>query len=163
MILGIDPGASGALAWMTDDGHLIEVDDLPTVQVEVGKTKRTRLVPSALASVLRQRKVVHAFLEDVGPMPRDGAVQSFNLGRSFGQIEACLAALGISYTLVRPQAWKKDLRLTKDKAASRARACQLWPGAADSFRRVKDDGRAEAALIALHGSGRMQGAGRCGE
>ncbi|MBP0492199.1 hypothetical protein [Roseomonas indoligenes] len=142
---------------MTDDGHLVEVRDLPTVKIKVGEGKRTRLVPSVLAAFLRERSVVHAFLEDVGPMPNDGAVQSFNLGRSFGQIEGALAAAGLAYTMVRPQVWKRDLSLGRDKSASRARACQLWPGAAASFARVKDDGRAEAALIALHGSGRMHG------
>lgn len=42
--------------------------------------------------------------------------------------------------------------MTADKAAARHRASQLWPGLADSFALVKHDGRAEAALIALHGA-----------
>lgn len=29
MIVGIDPGLSGAIAWVTDEGHLIETRDLP--------------------------------------------------------------------------------------------------------------------------------------
>ena len=40
----------------------------------------------------------------------------------------------------------------KPKAASRGMATELFPHIADQFRRVKDDGRAEAALIARYGA-----------
>ena len=40
----------------------------------------------------------------------------------------------------------------KPKAASRGMATELFPDFADQFRRVKDDGRAEAALIARYGA-----------
>jgi hypothetical protein len=38
--------------------------------------------------------------------------------------------------------------LHSDKGESRALAMRLWPDHGDRFARVKDDGRAEAALIA---------------
>lgn len=48
----------------------------------------------------------------------------------------------------------------KGKDGSRARASELMPRHAGQWVRVKDDGRAEAALIALHGMrelGRTEG------
>ena len=33
---------------------------------------------------------------------------------------------------------------------ARLHAARLWPGAAEQFKRVKDDGRAEAALIGMY-------------
>jgi crossover junction endodeoxyribonuclease RuvC len=149
--IGIDPGAAGAWSLMRGE-QVIDVFDLPTEKIKVGKTMRNRLVPAALAQTLRrQLDIGHAYLEEVGPMPRDGAVQAFNLGRSFGLIEGVLAGLGIPYTLVRSAAWKKAMRLPAEKSAARMRACQLWPSLATEFRRVKDDGRAEACLIGLYG------------
>ena len=157
MLIGIDPGVSGAIAWMDNDGSLLAVEVLPVVEVAVGKGKRRRLMPSAFAGQITGRLPVHAFLEEVGPMPGEGAVGAFSFGRGAGLLEGVLVGLGVAYTPVRPQAWKKALGLSADKGAMRQRACQLWPSHAASFARVKDDGRAEAALIALYGSGRMQG------
>jgi hypothetical protein len=43
------------------------------------------------------------------------------------------------------------MRLSTDKNASRALASQFFPDCSDQWKRVKDDGRAEAALIAHYG------------
>lgn len=155
MILGIDPGASGAIAWLSDAGHLIECRDLPHVP-KVG------LIPAILADWLRDpnRRPVHAFVERVASRPGAGVAGMFNFGRGYGQIEGVLAALEIPVTLVTPAKWKGDLRIPADKRAARARAAQLWPGLAGTFARVKDDGRAEAALIGLHGANSMHGVGK---
>ncbi|MDO8605136.1 MAG: hypothetical protein Q7R40_01240, partial [Phaeospirillum sp.] len=48
-----------------------------------------------------------------------------------------------------PGVWKRTLGLLKaDKAASRARAVELYPEVAGRLTRVKDHGRAEALLLA---------------
>ncbi len=155
MIVGIDPGMGGGIAWLSDFGHLIEVHDLPVVKGE-------GLIPAALAAMLRagDRLPVHAFLERVAARPGAGVSGMFNFGRGYGQIEGVLAALGVPVTLVTPTKWKGALRIPADKSAARARAAQLWPGLAGTFARVKDDGRAEAALIGLYGANTMQAWGK---
>jgi crossover junction endodeoxyribonuclease RuvC len=50
--------------------------------------------------------------------------------------------------MVTPRKWMKDLKLSGGKDANRQRAAQLFPAYAASFSRVKDDGRADAALLA---------------
>jgi crossover junction endodeoxyribonuclease RuvC len=42
--------------------------------------------------------------------------------------------------------------LSADKNASRQRAIETWPEHVRTFARVRDDGRAEAALLALFGA-----------
>ena len=150
MILGIDPGSRGAIA-VIDGGLLIDVHDMPSVEVAVGKTKRTRVSAGLLADVLRRQGLTHAFVEQVGAMPGQGTSSMFAFGKSAGIVEGVLAGLGIPITLVTPQSWKKAMRLVADKDAARQRAVQLFPERAEWFRRVKDDGRAEAAMIALYG------------
>lgn len=160
MICAIDPGASGAIAFMSDEGHLIEVCDLPTAQVKVGKTMRTRLLPAVLAAMVKARNPVVAWIEEVDAMGTNGSVSNFNLGKSFGQIEGVMAGIGVAVKTVRPKVWQKHFRLMHgDKGASRLCAIRLWPGAAQQFARVKDDGRAEACLIGLYGANSMQGMG----
>ena len=72
----------------------------------------------------------------------------FAFGQAYGLVLGVLAGLWIPTSTVTPAAWKKALKLNTGKDAARAKAAQLWPQMAGEFKRVKDDGRAEAALIA---------------
>ncbi len=160
MIVGIDPGAKGALAFLTEAGALVTVHDMPTAEIKVGKVKRARVSVAELSNLLSERDVTAAFIERVGAMPGQGVSSCFTFGYAAGAIEGVLAAQGVSVTFVTPQAWKKAMQISgDDKGKSRQRAAQLFPSHAGLFSRVKDDGRAEAALIALHGL-RSQGGSR---
>lgn len=147
MHIAIDPGAAGAIAWMEAE-HLIEVRDLPVAKVN----GRSELLPAALANMLRDRMPAWAIVERMAARPTDGRVGAFALGRNYGSLLGVLAALAIPVELVSPSKWKSALRLSADKSASRAMAMQLWPGAAPHFARVRDDGRAEAALLGRYGA-----------
>ena len=146
MILGIDPGATGAVAIMSDLGYLIDVHDLPHME---GYGLSEAVLREMLADV---HNVKHAFIERVSAMPKQGVVSTFKLGVNYGAIRGVCAGLHIPFSLVTPGKWKRDLGLKAEKDQARARAAQLWPGAAKQFARKKDDGRAEAALIAFWGS-----------
>ena len=146
MILGIDPGTTGAVAIMSDNGFLIDLHDLPHMK---GHGLSAALLCEMLVDV---DDVKHAFVERVASRPGAGVSGMFNFGRDFGVILGVCSARRIPVSLVTPSKWKRDMGLTADKDQARARAAQLWPGAAAQFARKKDDGRAEAALIALWGS-----------
>lgn len=150
-VLGFDPGSHGAVAVLTERGDMLRVLDIPTIEVKVGKTRRTRVAAAALASLIAEQRPAHAYVELVTPMPGQGTASMFAFGKAAGIIEGILAAQRISVTFITPQSWKRVIGVTKDKGACRRRAMELWPAAAASFLRVKDDGRAEAALIALAG------------
>jgi hypothetical protein len=148
ILLGIDPGLSGALAWFWPAANAVRAEDMPRVGKEVDAAQ--------LAAWLRDARPAHAFLESAGSRPGQGVSSTFTTGANFGVIKGVLAAVGIPYTFVSPARWKRDMRLSKDKAQSRALAIRAWPES-DCFRRVKDHGRAEAALIALWGSRQANG------
>lgn len=146
IIIGIDPGISGAVAVLTSDGTLIAHTAMPIYQP--GKAKRVN--PAALTAFLQPYTHAHAVLEQVGAMPGQGVSSMFSFGHSAGVIEGVLAALGISYELVTPQKWKKCYQLNgKPKDASRALAQRLYPDAPLS--RKKDHALADAILIARYG------------
>lgn len=75
----------------------------------------------------------------------------FAFGKAYGTLRGVVAALGIPMTVVSPVTWKRALGVPAAKDGARARASQLLPDAAAHWQRVKDHGRAEAALIALYG------------
>jgi crossover junction endodeoxyribonuclease RuvC len=147
-ILGIDPGATGALA-LLDGETLLDVLDMPVVEIVVSKKNRKIVSPTLVAETIKTLAPDRIMLEKVGTRPGEGAVGAFSFGRSFGIVEGVIAALGVPMEYTYPAAWKRALGVPADKGGARNRAMALWPQAAKSFARVKDDGRAEACLIAL--------------
>jgi crossover junction endodeoxyribonuclease RuvC len=150
IILGIDPGLGGALAALSAMGKLVIVD-APTVEVKRGGKGKREIDPAALADIIREMKPTHAVVEKVGAMPGQGVSSMFSFGRSVGQVEGALAALGIPVSYVSPLTWKRSLSVPAGKDGARLRASQLLPAYAERWRLVKHDGRAEAGLIALWG------------
>lgn len=145
IIMGIDPGISGAVAFYFPvvPGR-IAVDDVPVAGGEINVAELARLV--------RIHRPTLAVIERVGAMPGQGVVSMFNFGRSYGDVRGVVGALDIPLHFVTPQKWKKHFGLSSDKEECRLRAIRMFPNAAESFRLKKHDGRAEAALIALYGA-----------
>lgn len=149
MILGIDPGLSGALAFM--DSHDLLIYDIPTLQIERnGKSKRQIDLQHLLAD-LKRWPVSHCYLEMLGTRPGQNSSAVAQTGRGYGQIEMGLAACNIPVTYVAPQVWKKALQVPKDKDGARARASQLLPQWAHNWPLKGHHNRAEAALLSLYG------------
>lgn len=150
IIAGIDPGLAGAIAFFNTETRDLIVRDMPTLAIARGKQRR-EIDPHALAALFWRAHCGHAFVETAWPRPRDGAVAGFRGGDGYGVIRGVLAAVGVPYTMVAPQRWKRALDVAADKDAARARASQLLPAAADKWPRKKDHGRAESALLCLYG------------
>jgi crossover junction endodeoxyribonuclease RuvC len=151
-VIGIDPGAKGAVAILDHEGTLIEVWDIPTVEIKSGKTVKKRISPEMFAAELRHwQDAAACFTEKVSAMPGQGVSSMFQFGESLGIIRGIMAGMAIPTTLVTPAVWKRDMKLPIGKEWSRQRAAQMWPKHAREFARVKDDGRAEAALLGLWG------------
>ena len=154
IILGIDPGLSGALAFFnTDAGHL-SILDMPTVELKRNNKTKREVSPAQLAEFIRMGNVDHCFLEKVNAMPGQGVSSVFAFGRSTGMLEGVLAALKIRTTMVQPQAWQKAVGQRPGKDGSRQRAAELFPVYVNLFALKKHDGRADAALIAWYGATR---------
>jgi len=133
---------AGAIALVSEDGRsLLGVYDMESVD--------GRLIAGELVDVIDDWRPDVAVIEGVHSMPGQGVSTTFKFGRAFGTVEGIVAALGIPSELIAPHTWKQKVGVSKEKASSRALAARLWPAQRDLFRRVKDDGRAEAALIAV--------------
>ena len=152
-IIGIDPGVNGAIAIIEDNGKLVQVFDMPAIEVLIGNKTKRRVSPEILAAKLKlyADQGARAWVEQVNAMPGQGVTSMFAFGEAFGLARGVLSGLRVPTYTVQPARWKKAMGVNAGKDGSRAKAAQLWPAAAMEFRRVKDDGRAEAALIAEYG------------
>jgi crossover junction endodeoxyribonuclease RuvC len=145
-IVGIDPGISGAFALLVG-GQIEQIIDMPTIMVR----GRARVTAAGVVDNLVGLNPHRVVIEEVGVMPRQGIASGFSFGYGAGILEGVCAALGHPVTMVRPNVWKREANVPADKGAARMMATRLWPDHANLFARVKDDGRAEAALLARWG------------
>lgn len=146
-LLGVDPGVSGAIACYDTEFSALVVRDFPTAK---SRQKRTVLLESPLVKLIRDLAPDAAVIESVHALPRQGVASTFSFGLSFGILRGVLSALEIPVNFLTPQEWRRVARVPGrggDKDASRIRASELYPANSHSFSRVKDHGRADAALI----------------
>lgn len=138
---------------MSRDGEVIDIFDMPCLND--GPSGRRAVNAPLLAEIIAKSHASKAYVELVGARPGEGAVGAFAFGRSRGVVEGVLAALGIPVVFIAPASWKRAVGLPAGrdgaKDAARSAAIARWPTKAALFARVKDDGRAEAALIAVAG------------
>lgn len=165
-ILGVDPGLSGAgaLVFLPEPGarpRLLAVWDMPTRQETLASRRTSRPVVDAPRLAVLMRGAPGCLtpdavvVEKVHAAPGQGVTSMFRFGYGAGVIEGTAAALGLPYGTVPPKEWKRAVGLPvgADKAASCPLAAQVFPERAEMFARKKDNGRADAALIALSAFG----------
>ena len=152
LTLGCDPGQTGCIALLAD-GEPAGFIDMPTMPRAAGGHE---VNAAALAQGLRDAIRAHpaaqvfAMLELVGSMPGQGLASTFRFGQSDGILRGVLGALGIGYATVAPVKWKNHYGLKgQEKDAARTLAIRRFPSVAMQLARKKDQGRADALLIAL--------------
>lgn len=154
-IVGIDPGLKGGIAFLSENkllAHRTPTVSIPFVK-KGKKTTRDDMDLEKCRELLLFESVTHVFLEQVSAMPGQGVTGMFRFGQNLGQWQGLLVGMGVAYTLVRPQVWKRQAGLIgAEKGASVELARTIWPDHSDLFKyKTADEGRSEAALIARYG------------
>lgn len=158
MIVGIDPGLSGAVAFLRPSDGALHLFPMPvkrfaksrsTIDAKAFYDLMVKYVPNYNATILIEKVWAGVF----GKTKRtQGASSAFSFGRSAGIV------VGVSNSFphaqvheIYPAVWKACLGLSADKSECRLAAGELFPLKKAHFSRAKDDGKAEAALIAHFG------------
>lgn len=114
-IMGIDPGANGAVAVMNQDN---------TEDSFVFEFKKMTLHDIAEEIANIRSDIRACVIEAVGVMPGQGIASGFKFGVNYGQYLGILTALKIPYLTARPAKWQAALNclskgnknVTKEKA-----------------------------------------------
>ena len=152
LIIGIDPGISGAICFF-EDGEVKEIIDMP-VMADGKKNKRQINGPQVYNEILKrinkfQKKDIIVVIEQVSAMPGQGVTSMFNFGQSFGVLKGICSAMQLSMFFIRPAKWKKYFGLIKtEKDASRTKVIEIFPYISSQLSRKKDSNKADAILIA---------------
>jgi crossover junction endodeoxyribonuclease RuvC len=159
VLIGVDPGLTGALAFFRPADQLLRVYDMPTRE----KPSGGREVDGAELSDIVYRFTslydnVLAVVEKVSAMTgQESAASSFSFGRSFGIVLGVLCAYRVNIAEIRPAVWKAMYNLDRNKDNSINLAKQYFPGVPAYFALKKHNGRAEAALLARLGHTALSG------
>ena len=152
LIIGIDPGISGAICFF-EDGKILEVVEMPTM-TDGKKNKRqvngAQIYNEILKNVKKNEKQdIRVIIEQVSAMPGQGVTSMFNFGQSFGILKGICSAMHLPVYYVRPAKWKKYFNLiNSEKDASRTRAIEIFPYFSSQLSKKKDNNKADAILIA---------------
>lgn len=160
VFVGIDPGATGAIALISPDGGFVEVHDCPEDE---------RMVADLVRGLRLAHQIVGVVVERQQAMPKQGVASTFKIGQNYGVWLGILAAFDLPLKILRANEWKAGLGYPPgdyeaSKRHSLALARRRWPTAMDYLGRKKDNGRAEALLLAdrargIFGSGRSARSG----
>ena len=152
LIIGIDPGISGAICFF-EDGQINEIIDMP-LMADGKKNKRQINGPQVYNEIFTRinrfpKKNITVVIEQVSAMPGQGVTSMFNFGQSFGVLKGICSAMQLSMHFVRPAKWKKYFGLIKtEKDASRTKVIEIFPYISSQLSRKKDANKADAILIA---------------
>ncbi len=145
VLFAIDPGKSGRIVAF-HDGELHDA----------GITAHAWTLATCIKNCRSLRTPFRVVIEHVNGAPGQSGPASFNFGKAYGELLGVCVALDVEPVLIRPVDWKGALGLRREFGESNARfkgrslalAREIWPQHADTwFRRAKDDGAAEAALL----------------
>lgn len=164
-ICGIDPGSaspSGAVYQQPKGakGAIIHAFDIPMI----GEENERRVDVIGFVRIIQDYGVTHCVIERVNAMPSIpdpktgerrvmGTASMFRFATAYGDLRTTVRLCGFEPRFVMPAQWKKFYSIKgPNKEHSRQLAIDLWPQMADMLARKKDEGRAEAMLIARYGA-----------
>lgn len=152
IVAGIDPGKTGALSILYPNGAAL-IFDVPLMKVNGKEMPAWSEWAATWSAALALNPPDMIVLEKVAARPNQGVSSMFKFGQTLGFVHG-IAACATKAPLreVTPNQWKGKLGLlNSDKSASREKVRTLFPKIAHAVTRVKDDGRAEATLLAFYG------------
>ncbi len=159
LILGVDPGFKGALALYNPiQKTCISIKDTPLLPKQKNEIDLFQLAQfiSIYANEIKfaviERVSAMTYVDRHGEVRGQGARASFEFGRTVGVMQGMIASYNIPVVLVHPAAWKSAMGLSSDKQQSLTKAAKMFPLYRSYFIRKKDDGRAEAILLAVFAS-----------
>tara|TARA_Y100000590_G_scaffold343624_1_gene392661 strand:- start:718 stop:1212 length:495 start_codon:yes stop_codon:yes gene_type:complete len=152
LIIGIDPGISGAICFF-EKGEIQDVIDMPVMAY--GKKNKKQINGNQIFNEISKRvknykaENINVVIEQVSAMPGQGVTSMFNFGQSFGVLKGICAAMQLPIFFVRPTKWKKHFDLINhQKDSSRTKVIQMYPKISTLLSRKKDANKADAILIA---------------
>jgi hypothetical protein len=158
--IGVDCGLGGALAYYDHERGILQIEDMPSYKVTVGKTKRARIDDVALITYFEMavlKGVDRVVIEQIWERP--GQRGMFIMGVCVGLVRMACISVRLPIEEIPAATWKRLLRVPGKKEATDdqailERADDLLPTHTGLWRGPKGGrllDRAEAAMLGYYG------------
>ncbi len=164
LYVGADPGLSGGLAILDEDGDVLTVIPMPT---KLGARGKTLVSCSAIWDFLEGAaetwgEIKLVTMEENHARDTDAKDSIWSFARTTGRLEAVIELLELPMLTPTPQAWKAEMLRDTDKSKEAAIGYvqQRYPGVnllATARSRKPHDGMAESVLMAEFGRRKLKG------
>ena len=154
LFIGIDNGLGGGITVLDENQEILKSIVMPTIKVN----KKTEYVVKDIIEFLDWYTVnptdVYCCLEKSHVRPISGKRACFMTGYGYGLMQGILESAGISYEIVSPQTWMKELSIVTVDGKGSIPFCQRkWPTfdwkATERCTKVHD-GKTDSACISLY-------------
>lgn len=146
LIVGIDPGKSGGVAWYCTISKQYGCMPMPDSR---------RQLYMMLLDLRSTYGVIRSVVERVHSMPKQGVASTFTFGKGVGEILGILTALNAEILEPTPQEWKRHVLkgTAKDKDAAIQVAENLYPEISLVLPKCRKphDGMADAVCLMHYG------------
>lgn len=161
--VGIDNGLNGGIVLLSDDGIVIDTFNMPVLKME-----KTEYDIKGIVTILKgisnsyEYGTVKVYLEKAHVRPVQGIRAAFTTGYGLGIMQGILTSLGLSYEVVNPTVWMKDVfegnYSKENKKYSMIFAQRKWPDTEWHRGKKIHDGLTDAACIGYYGYLKNKGA-----
>jgi len=119
LYIGVDPGKSGAIAFVSSTGSAWSIK---------GDSTHRDMV-DAIRDAQGVQPIAFALIEFVASSPQMGVKSAFTFGQSYGALEMLLTACNVPFERITPRKWQDAMkcRTGGDKNISKQRAQELFP------------------------------------
>ena len=103
--VGVDGGSKGGLLAIDEEENILAMTIMPMLKTDYnisGIIDFFKLIDMDNAQIV-------VVLEKAHTRPTNGCKQNFNTGYKYGIMQGLLQGLGISYQIVSPQKWQKEI------------------------------------------------------
>lgn len=111
MIIGIDPGVGGAIAWQKNGDSFPQVINMPGTQLDI---------LNQLREIKTTEESCECIIEEVHCFPGEAVQTAWVFSGNYHSLKMALLAAGIRFKEVSPQCWQKALKLIS-KSVPRAK------------------------------------------
>jgi hypothetical protein len=152
LYIGIDNGLNGGIVMLDKNQNILYKYIMPTIKIG-GKSEYD---VQNIIRILNVLEPAEAFvcLEKSHVRPVSGKRACFMNGFGYGLMQGIIESIGMSYEIVKPQVWMKELEIdSKDTKGSIPFCQRKWPKenwTATEKSKKPHDGLTDAACLALY-------------
>jgi hypothetical protein len=152
-ICGIDPGKTGGIALLYEDGAT-ECQPMPLLPGNRGRKREFDFFE--IADLITQSHVIRTYVEKTYCGPKMGRMAAYSFGEGAGFLRGVMISAGISFEYVSARVWMKEMLGSNRTHSDQIKVAQgLYPQA----KIKKHHGIAAALLIATYGLRRISPSG----